>query len=175
MLKLSLFQWQSHAVLCHVIFYRFKPLRFRVVCSGLIWFAITVILLIILIIASRDFRIMAISFFMTLSVFGFCCLSVLWSLKQPGPAERTGGNNMKRRAFNIISLNLGIHLVTYLPSLVIGFLNTILSWDIFFNLYYPAMYLTLLGGIAQPLLYLQKAGKLPRKCFLWQWNHSWKI
>ena len=72
---------------------------------------------------------------------------------------------MKRRAFNIISLNLGIYLVTYLPSLVIGFLNTILPWDIFFNLYYPAMYLTLLGGIAQPLLYLQKAGKLPRKCF----------
>ena len=69
---------------------------------------------------------------------------------------------MKRRAFNIISLNLGIVLVTYLPTLVIVSLNDILSPEIFNYLYYPAMYLTVFGGIAQPLLYLQKAGKLPR-------------
>jgi hypothetical protein len=81
------------------------------------------------------------------------CLSVLWSLKQPGPAEteRTGGNNMKRRAINIISLNLGIVLVTYLPTLVIVSLNNILSPEIFNYLYYPAMYLTVFGGIVQPL------------------------
>ena len=72
---------------------------------------------------------------------------------------------MKRRAFNIISLNLGIFLVTYLPTLVVSSLDKILSWNISFYLIYPAMYLTTLGGIAQPLLYLHKAGKLPRKCF----------
>ena len=81
------------------------------------------------------------------------CLSVLWSLKQPGPVEteRTGGNNMKRRAINIIALNLGIVLVTYLPTLVIVSLNNILSPEIFNYLYYPAMYLTVFGGIVQPL------------------------
>ena len=151
-------------MLCHVIFYRFKPLRYKVVCSGLMWFAITVDLLSIWRADPRSPVYIAIGFFITLSVIVFCCLSVLWSLKQPGPVEteRTGGNNMKRRAFNIISLNLGIFLVTYLPTLVSLFLNPILSLDIFSYLFYPAMFLTLLGGIAQPLLHLHKAGKLPR-------------
>ena len=154
--------------MCHVIFYRFKPLRCRVVCSGLMWFAVTVNMSSIW---TADLEIMLIIalllYFMTLSVIVFCCLSVLWSLKQPGPVEteRTGGNNMKRRAFNIISLNLGIILVTYLPFMVILSLNSLRTMDIIFYLNFPAMYLTLLGGIAQPLLYLQKAGKLPRKCF----------
>ena len=162
-------QYQPYAVLCHVIFYRFKPLRYRVVCSGLMWFAILVLLAIIWTALHRILIVSFLTFIMMLSVIVFCCLSVLWSLKQPGSVEteRTGGNNRKRRAFNIISLNLGIILVTYFPILVVLSLNTILSWDIFFlgYLFYPAMYLKVLGGIAQPLLYLYKAGKLPRKCF----------
>ena len=151
-------------MLCHVIFYRFKPLRFRVVCSGLMWIAISVNLLSIWKADPRNLLITTISFFMAFSVNMFCCLSVLWSLKQPGPAEtqRTGGNNMKRRAFNIISLNLGIFLFTYLPTLVVLSLKTTFSPDIFFYLYSPAFGLTVLCGIAQPLLYLYKAGKLPR-------------
>ena len=152
----------------HVIFYRFKPLRFRVVCSGLMWFAVTVNLSSIWTADCMNLYIISLlAFFMALSVIVFCCLSVLWSLKQPGPVEieRTGGNNMKRRAFNIISLNLGIILLTYLPSMVIMSLSASWNRDIIVYLNYPAMYLTLLGGIAQPLLYLQKAGKLPRKCF----------
>ena len=145
-----------------MILYRFKPLRYRVVCSGVMWFAITVNVLSIWTAGPKIYAIIAFGFFMTMCVFGFCCLSVLWSLKQPGPAatERTGGNNMKRRAFNIISLNLGIFLVTYLPTLVIVPLINILSKNMFFYLYSPASCLTMFGGIAQPLLYLHKAGKL---------------
>ena len=154
--------------MCHVIFYRFKPLRCRVVCSGLMWFTVMVYMSSIWTAVCRNRLIITLLlYFMALSVIVFCCLSVLWSLKQPGPVEtkRTGGNNMKRRAFNIISLNLGIILVTYLPFMVILYLNSLRTMDIIFYLNFPAMYLTLLGGIAQPLLYLQKAGKLPRKCF----------
>ena len=115
--------------MCHVIFYRFKPLRFRVICSGVMWFPILVHLSSIWTTDPSNSFILAVISFMTLSVIVFCCLSVLWSLKQPGPVEteRTGGNNMKRRAFNIISLNLGIFLVTYLPTFVIVSLNNILS------------------------------------------------
>ena len=170
MLRFCLIQYQPYAVLCHVIFYRFKPLRFRVACSALMWFAISVNLSGTWKTDDSGIFIMALfSFIMMLSVIVFCCLSVLWSLKQPGPVEteRTGGNNMKRRAFNIISLNLGIILVTYFPSLVVLSSYTTLSWDIFLYLSYPAMYLTLLGGIAQPLLYLQRAGKLPRNFFFY--------
>ena len=161
-------------MLCHVIFYRFKPLRFRVVCSGVMWFTISFNLSSIWTADPRDLLIIALVFFTTLSVIVFCCLSVLWSLKQPGPVEteRTGGNNMKRRAFNIISLNLGIILVTYLPSLVFLSLNDISSFDIIFYLLYASMYLTLLGGFAQPLLYLHKAGKLPSILVLRQRKHS---
>ena len=155
-------------MLSHVIFYRFKPLRFRAVCSGLMWFAVMVTMSSIW---TADLEMMLIIslllYFMTLSVIVFCCLSVLWSLKQPGPVEteRTGGNTVKRRAFSIISLNLGIILVTYLPFMVVLSLNS-LSLDIFLYLYIPTLYMILLGGIAQPLLYLHKAGKLPRKCFV---------
>ncbi|XP_030207051.1 hydroxycarboxylic acid receptor 1-like [Gadus morhua] len=151
------------AVIHPLTFIRFKPLRFRVVCSGLMWVAVTVILLSIGKVDEPE-GIITISFFMTLSVIMFCCLSVLWSLKQPGPVEteRTAGNIIKRRAFNIISLNLGNLLVTYLPTIVISSLKTILSLNIFFYLFISAMCLTVLGGIAQPLLHLQKAGKLPR-------------
>ena len=163
MLRLCLIPYQPH----HVIFYRFKPLRYRVVCSGLMWFAILVLLAIIWTALHRILIVSFLTFIMMLSVIVFCCLSVLWSLKQPGPAEtqRTGGNNMKRRAFNIISLNLGIFLFTYLPTLVVLSLKTTFSPDIFFYLYSPAFGLTVLCGIAQPLLYLYKAGKPPRKCF----------
>ena len=152
-------------MLCCSIFYRFKPPRFRVVCSGLMWVAVTIILLSFW--KVYKYEVVTISFFMTLSVTVFCCLSVLWSLKQPGPVdtERTGGKDMKRRAFNIIALNLGIILVTYLPTLVISSVETIVSRDIFFDLYFSATVLTALSGIAQPLLYLHKAGKLP-----WTWQ-----
>ena len=153
--------------MCHVIFYRFKPLRYRVICSGLMWFAISVNLSSIWTVDPGNHLIVTISFFITLSVMVFCCLSVLWSLKQPGPVEteRTGGNNMKRRAFNIISLNLGIFLVSYLPTMVVMPLHIFLSQDTFYYMYYPAMCLTMLSGIAQPLLYLHKAGKLPQNVF----------
>ena len=164
MLRFCLIQYQPYAVLCHVIFYRFKPLRYRVVCSGLMWFAILVLLAIIWTALHRILIVSFLTFIMMLSVIVFCCLSVLWSLKQPGPVEteRTGGNNMKRRAFNIISLNLGIFLVTYLPTFVIVSLQNILSSNIFPYLFTPSSLLTVLGGIAQPLLYLHKAGKLHR-------------
>ena len=146
------------------VFYRFKPLRLRVVCTGLMWFFISVNLSSIWTADPKNLLITILSFFITLCVIVFCCLSVLWFLKQPGPGEteRTGGNNIKRRAFNIILLNLGIFLVTYLPTLVVLSLHNILSLDIFIYLNYPAMCLTVLGGIAQPLLYLHKAGKLPK-------------
>ena len=72
---------------------------------------------------------------------------------------------MKRRAFNIISMNLGIILVTNVPTIVIACLANILSYRIFVYVYNPAVCLTLFSGIAQPLLYLHKAGKLPRTCF----------
>ena len=72
---------------------------------------------------------------------------------------------MKRRAFNIISMNLGIILVTNVPTMVIACLANIVSKCIFAYVYNPAVCLTLFSGIAQPLLYLHKAGKLPRTYF----------
>ena len=145
------------------MFYRFKPLRYRLVCSGLMWVAITVNLLITWE-TNADPDVVTVSFFMTLSVMVFCCLSVLWVLKRPGPAEteRTGGNTMKRRAFNIISLNLGILLASYLPTLVISSLVSVLPMAIFIYLYQPALLMTVLSGSVQPLLHLHKAGKLAK-------------
>ncbi|XP_060882721.1 proteinase-activated receptor 3-like [Labrus mixtus] len=96
------------AVIHPVVFLRFKPLRYRVACCCVVW-------LIILLSCIYNFCTSLIPlylflyFIQTLLLFCvmlFCCLSVLWALKRPGPGERDTGkkksNAQRKRYMNQI-------------------------------------------------------------------------
>lgn len=147
---------------CRVISCRFKPLRFRAACSGVMWSVVTMGLSSAWAVDTTDVTVPLAFVVVVLSVVLFCCLSVLWTLKQPGPVEtgRSAGNTMKRRAFNIILVNLGVLLGSYMPIYVVLSLNDILPEELFERFYITSSSLGALFGIVQPLLYLHKAGKL---------------
>ncbi|KAM7009753.1 proteinase-activated receptor 2-like [Tautogolabrus adspersus] len=91
-----------------VVFLRFKPLRYRVACCCVLWLII-LISCIYSFYTSWTSMYLFLYFIETVLFFGvmlFCCLSVLWALKRPGPGERDTGkrtsNAMKRKAFKII-------------------------------------------------------------------------
>ena len=151
------------AVVHPVVFLRYKPLRYRLACCGLVW------IVIILFSACYAFinsslsllRVFLVLYLVVLLVHLFCCLSVLRALKRPGPGEGERGSDIKRRAFKIILLILIAMLVMYLP-----FIMTLLVQDVlcvgcfYFALNICVSITTVCGGI-QPLLYLYRVGKCP--------------
>lgn len=124
-----------------------------------------------------------ISFFGIVFLLLYCTLSVLWSLQQPGPGEREvrdrrGGDQMKRKAFNIVLVNLICFLVNYLPVVIYRLvIKTIQGPYLVLDL---IICLGLVCGIIQPLLYLSRAGKLPcvnvappQVSKKWLWYFKW--
>ena len=59
----------------------------------------------------------------------FCCVSVLWALKQPGPGDgrRVEGFGAKRRAINIIMTTTVITVMNYLPMVPLFLLSNYIS------------------------------------------------
>ncbi|XP_055770040.1 P2Y purinoceptor 4-like, partial [Salvelinus fontinalis] len=110
------------AVVHPVTFLKYKPLRYRVGLSCLGWMVVLGFSLLNALI-STVLSNMAILWLLNLSFWFsiqlFCCLAVLWALKRPGPGEGErqgeGMNNMKLRAFRIISVIMVSMIVMYLP------------------------------------------------------------
>ncbi len=111
------------AVVQPITFLKYKPLRYRVICSAIAWvdsFISGGTSIVTVFLFSPDFYklfIMA-HFFLLFSIQLFCLVAVLRALKQSGPGERVRErkeeNHMKRRAFLII-------LITTVTMLIILF------------------------------------------------------
>lgn len=152
------------AVLHPVLFLKLRAMRFKVACSAVAWL---VVLASGLLTTFRPLLLLALwcavsfTFFLVMS---FCCLAVLRALTKPGPgdrgSEREQSSQIKRRAFKIILVILVVMVVSHIPLVALLALQHRLQREqlavgssIHFNI-------TLLLSFIQPILYLQRSGKL---------------
>ncbi|XP_051532916.1 C-C chemokine receptor 1-like protein 1 [Myxocyprinus asiaticus] len=157
------------AVVHPVTFLKFKPLRYRVACSSVTWIAILISCAFCLQFVNPCLTRIHVclymsQFFLFLCINLFCCLAVLRALKQSGPGERgrerVEENQIKRRAFYLILINVVTLVITYVPSLIIA-LQYILSLQIAQELDSISHICFVLAGFVQPILYIHRVGKLP--------------
>ncbi|XP_056587660.1 chemokine XC receptor 1-like [Triplophysa dalaica] len=108
------------AVVHPVTFLKYKPLRYRLICSAAAWIiTLGSCLSSFFILISFDFFIFtwffSVQFLIFLSIQLFCLTAVLRALKQSGPGEREREeeNHMKRRAFHLILITTVNTLILY--------------------------------------------------------------
>ncbi|XP_051955258.1 chemokine XC receptor 1-like [Xyrauchen texanus] len=160
------------AVVYPVTFLKFKPLRYRVMCSTAVWIIILgACLFCMFCLVLLNLEIQTWFYFMQflsiLFVQLFCLLAVLRALKQSGPAERGRErgeeNRMKTRAFYIILITTVNMVIQYLPFVILG-LYVILTKQYIVALWLTGLISYGLAGFVQPVLYLHCAGKLSCLC-----------
>ncbi len=161
------------AVIHPVIFLKYKPLRYRVICCTVAWIiTLGSCLCFMFRLISFNFYVFvcffSIQFSLLLSIQLFCCLAVLRALKQSGPGERgrerNGENHMKRRAFYLILITTVSMTIIYVPFTISGF-SFILTQQYCGELFTAVFFCFVLGGFVQPVLYLHRTGKLSYLCF----------
>ncbi len=159
------------AVVHPVTFLKFKPIRYKVICS---------IAVSILTLGSCSVCMVTMSsnlytytwFFLTqllfyISIQLYFCLTVLIALKKSGPGEKgrekEEENHVKRRAFYLILIITVNMFVIYLPF-VIAALFTLVA-QIFIQVLWNAGFIFFaLAGFLQPVLYLHRYGKFSCLC-----------
>ncbi|XP_055771389.1 P2Y purinoceptor 4-like [Salvelinus fontinalis] len=154
------------AVVHPVTFLKYKPLRYRVGCCGVVWLILLGSCFVNMLsnYESAWFFCLIFNLF-TLSVMLLCCLAVLWALKRPGPGEGEregeGMNNMKLRAFRIISMITVSMIVNYVPLVLLLVSYHFIEPVEYFKGSSICFFITVVSGFVQPLLYLHRSGKLP--------------
>ncbi len=159
------------AVVHPVIFLKYKPLRYRVICCTVVWI-ITVgscfVAMILQMLSNLETYtwFFSLQFLLFLSIQLFCLVAVLRALKQSGPGERgrerREENHMKRRAFYLILITTVTLFIMFLPFIFTWFLTVLeqkehkevsLIW-------FSSLCCFILAGFVQPVLYLHRARKL---------------
>ncbi len=150
------------AVVHPVIFLKYKPLRYRVICCTVAWI-ITLWSCLFSLYLNQTKSILSLQFLLVLSIQLFCIVTVLRALKQSGPGERRREreeqNHMKRRAFLIILINTVGTIITYVPFSISG-LVTILTNQRIYAIWITGLICYVLACFVHPVLYLHHAGKL---------------
>ncbi|KAJ8372212.1 hypothetical protein AAFF_G00293310 [Aldrovandia affinis] len=151
------------AVLHPLTFLRYRPLRYRVGCSALVWM-ITFGGCSAFVFLQHSVLNFALVVFMILllSVMTFCCLAILRALRSPGlgEGEGQGPHLAKKRAFRIITVSLVITMATYLPMIVASSLQDHVSYRSFCIVYLTCYSFSVFCILVQPLHFLSRAGKL---------------
>ncbi|XP_050948640.1 C-C chemokine receptor type 8-like [Labeo rohita] len=166
------------AVVHPVTFLKYKPLRYRVICSTAVWI-ITLGSCLFYMCFLVSFNIKAYTWFFSLQfllflcIQMFCLVAVLRALKQSGPGERgrerKEENHIKKRAFYLILITTMNMIILYVPFIVTGFF-VIVTHQNFLDFWFPGCLCYVLAGFVQPVLYLQRAGKL--FCFCLSLKHD---
>nr|XP_055035489.1 somatostatin receptor type 2-like [Misgurnus anguillicaudatus] len=160
------------AVVHPVTFLKYKPLRYKMICSAPAWIVILGACFFCMISLNSSNTMAYVLFFLIqfpifISVQLFCCLAVLKALKQSGPGERgkqkEEENQMKRRAFHIILIATLIMAIMFLPFIFTGVFY-VLQLDSVSVIWSISLCLYVLSGFVNPLIYLQRNGKLSCLC-----------
>ncbi|XP_048021444.1 uracil nucleotide/cysteinyl leukotriene receptor-like [Megalobrama amblycephala] len=158
------------AVVHPVTFLKYKPLRYRVICSATVWIitlgsCFSSMFLPLSTIGQTWF--LSVQFLFFFSIQLFCLVAVLRALKQSGPGERgrerKEENHMKRRAFYLILITTVNMVIIYVPYIITG-LFTIVTKQNIRALWSICLLCFLLPGFVQPLLFLYHAEKLSCLC-----------
>ncbi len=116
-----------------VTFLKYKPLRYKLVCSAVVWCMVLGSCLFSMFTGNTHVHVyrggILLQFLLFFSVNLFCCLAVLITLKKPGPGERgrerEEENHMKRRAFYLILITTVTMVFMYAPC---DFISNVLSF-----------------------------------------------
>ncbi|XP_051537040.1 uncharacterized protein LOC127430950 [Myxocyprinus asiaticus] len=163
------------AVVHPVIFLKFKPLRYRLICSTVAWIiCLGSCLLCVSFSVSPNHNALtwfySMQFLLFFSIQLFCCLAVLRALKQSGPGERgrerEDENHMKRKAFYFILITTVNVVIIYVPLIILGFF-IILTQQYSQGLLFTGLICYVLAGFVQPRV--PRVEKLYR---LWQDDKS---
>ncbi|XP_059381406.1 uncharacterized protein LOC132116544 [Carassius carassius] len=122
------------AVVHPVTFLKYKPLRYRVICSTVAWFiTLAPCLCCISIIVSLKINayvwFLSQQFLLLFYIQLFCLVAVLRALKQSGPGERARErereeeNHMNKRAFYIILITTVSMTIMHVPFTITGYLR----------------------------------------------------
>ncbi|XP_056301837.1 uracil nucleotide/cysteinyl leukotriene receptor-like [Danio aesculapii] len=160
------------AVVHPVTFLKYKPLRYRVICCGVVWIIIIGSCLCGMFCFMLNYVFVYTWFFspqflILLSIQLFCLVAVLRTLKQSGPGERAREkeeNHMKRRAFYLILITTLTMCVIYIPMIIYG-ISVIVTSKLIKGLFSFGFICYVFGGFVQPVVYLHRVGKL--SCLCW--------
>ncbi len=157
------------AVVHPVIFLKYKPLRYRVISSVIVWVASLSGYGLVTTVSTIHVKYISVGFILTqlilfLCIQLFCLVAVLRALKQSGPGERgrerNEENHMKQRAFIIIRIITVTMVVIYVPY-IISLLFSLSSSDVSVGISYISYACFGLAGLMLPFLFLHRVGKLP--------------
>ncbi len=158
------------AVIHPVIFLKYKPLRYKMVSSVVVWLlGVGSCLFSMFIFLSNNIIaftwFVLLQFLLFLSIQLFCCLAVLRGLKRSGPGERKREeeNDMKRKAFYLILITTVTMVLIYAPFIISAMLSILIQQDILVLLPISFAFF-ILGGFVQPVLYLHRSGKCSCVC-----------
>ncbi|KAI4876719.1 hypothetical protein NFI96_000423 [Prochilodus magdalenae] len=154
------------AVVHPVTFLRYKPLRYRVACSIAVWMcSLAMGVIYSCMLRNLPFVVFAVVHLIALVVDGFCCVSILRKLRNPGPRdmERDAGemDTVKKKAFQVVSVNLLTFLLQNIPLPVAYGFQKVLSRYVFDVVSVFGMVTNTVTGLFQSAYSLYRAGKLP--------------
>ncbi|XP_057215752.1 C-C chemokine receptor type 8-like [Triplophysa rosa] len=157
------------AVVHPVTFLKYKPLRYRVICCTAAWIICLSSCFLCMFTLDAQYAVYVWILTMQLLVFLFiklfCLSAVLRALKRSGPGERGRErgeeNHMKRRAFYLILITTVTTVLTYGPITITGFFYIVTHNYVDRPEVWLSGYLCfVLAGFVQPVLYLQRTGKI---------------
>jgi hypothetical protein len=153
------------AVIHPVVFLKYKPLRYRAGCCSVVWLmdlGSCCLCVFEFDLPSFVYTVFA-QTIIYFSLMSFCCLSVLWALKRPGPGDgdREGTNSIKMKAFKIILIILVYAVVSQLPLALMTLTQSYIPVMDFYSGMAICFSIRVISGFVQPLLYLHRVGKLP--------------
>ncbi|KAL7841686.1 hypothetical protein SRHO_G00253770 [Serrasalmus rhombeus] len=158
------------AVVHPVTFLKYKPMRYRLTCAVVVWMhAIACGIIYVFYFPNMPHWIFGIMYIVILITDIFCCVSILKALCQPRPGmgqmEGVAMNAAKKKAFQLVSINLLTFLMQITPSATIFGLQPSLC-QFTFDVAVSSNFITnIFAGFVQPVFFLHQAGKLTcRRC-----------
>ncbi|XP_077053562.1 chemokine XC receptor 1-like [Siphateles boraxobius] len=158
------------AVVHPVTFLKFKPLRYKVICSTAVWNITLGSCIFSMFFSPNTIEqtwFFSTQFLLFLSIQLFCLVAVLRALKQSGHGDRgreRKENHIKRRAFNVILINTVNMVIIYVPYTITGLFIIVTKQNIR-ALWCICVVCFLLAGFVQPVLYLYHAEKILCLCY----------
>lgn len=152
------------AVVHPITFLKFRPLPYRMVMCVMAWLGgIPAGIICLITFPYMPYQLFGVIYFIILSINIISYVSILKKLKHPGPGERNADRRMedgaKKRAFQVVRMNLLTFLVQNTPIAVLfGTLNT-LPITVFRMASDICLAFNLAMALVQAVFVLHKAGK----------------
>lgn len=156
------------AVLHPVSFLKYKPLRYKLLCSVIIWVIVIVFCVFCMFVLPNNLYLFICVYLplytLLLFIKLFCFLAIVKALKNPSPGEikkeKEKANLTKRKAMSVISIITIIMLVKFTPLFLVGTLYRTLSVAYFKLIWCIVVVLALVLSYVSPVMYIYKVRTL---------------